>query len=175
MSNKSESSKSATKVVEKSEYSQLKPHLFLDQLEVDVTSTIVVMIGRVWDGNMIHYTAKSNVAHNLLRMKEGGIYAVKKFVIEPANNKYLIDVSGKGVTRQQRKWLCEACNKTVDYPIFRYMLEVVVADDTTHIVLMMFNDTSTELIKCSAESLMGADDEGTDADDDSNLPTAIRN
>ncbi|GJR31491.1 DNA helicase PIF1, ATP-dependent [Tanacetum coccineum] len=56
-----------------------------------------------------------------------------------------------------------------------YSLEVVVADDTTLIVVMMFNDTSTELIKCSAESLMGADDEGTDADDDSNLPTSIRN
>nr|GEW62807.1 hypothetical protein [Tanacetum cinerariifolium] len=50
-----------------------------------------------------------------------------------------------------------------------YMLEVVVADDTTHTVVMMFNDTSTEMIKCLAESLMGAD-----ADDDSNLPTTIR-
>nr|GEZ75053.1 hypothetical protein [Tanacetum cinerariifolium] len=56
-----------------------------------------------------------------------------------------------------------------------YRLEVVVADDTAHIVVVMFNDTTTELIKCSAESLMVADDEGADADADSNLPTSIRN
>ncbi|GJZ99937.1 ribonuclease H-like domain-containing protein, partial [Tanacetum coccineum] len=59
-------------------------------LDVDVTSTIVVMVERVWDvnavtgrylstdfvvsdskGNMIHCSAKSSVAHNFLRMKEG--------------------------------------------------------------------------------------------------------
>nr|GEW89713.1 hypothetical protein [Tanacetum cinerariifolium] len=53
MSKKSAGSKSATKVVEKSESSQPKPHLFLDQLEVDVTGTIAVMIGRVCDVNAI--------------------------------------------------------------------------------------------------------------------------
>nr|GEW27091.1 hypothetical protein [Tanacetum cinerariifolium] len=55
----------------------------------------------------------------------------------------------------------------------RYRLEVVVADDTAYIVVVMFNDTATKLLKCSAESLMGAEDEGADADNDSN--TAIRN
>nr|GFB46807.1 hypothetical protein [Tanacetum cinerariifolium] len=105
MWNKSAGSKSATKVIKKSESLQPKPHLFLDQLEVDVTGTIVVMIGRVLDvnaiterylstdfvvydskGNMIHCTAKSNVAHNFLRLKEGGIYSVKNFAVLP--NKY---------------------------------------------------------------------------------------
>nr|GEZ54523.1 hypothetical protein [Tanacetum cinerariifolium] len=88
MSNKSAVSKSATKVVEKFESSQPKAYLFMDQLEVDVTCTIVVMIGSVWDvnaitgrylstdfvvsdskGNMIHCTAKSNVAHNVIPEK----------------------------------------------------------------------------------------------------------
>ncbi|GKA85114.1 DNA helicase PIF1, ATP-dependent [Tanacetum coccineum] len=380
-------SKSANKGVEKCEPSQKAP-LFLDQLEVDVTGTIVVMIGRIWDvnaitgrylstdfvvsdskGNMIHCSAKSNVAHNFLRMKEGGIYAVKNFVVVPnkdeyrifkqdmfmlefdgettarkvskdphgylrypfrlvdldqielTNNKYLIDVAGyvtnvgrttytksgsktldfylanqrgyslrvtlwgglgdvlverktkhvgmcavvltgmsvkdynnklylssssstvvyddedipciqelkadnssvqptkavlavdsslpregttvtfhckvmienfrnkkgwnypscgfekcrKGVTRQHGKWFCESCNRPIDYPVFRYRLEVVVADDTASTVVVMFNDTATELVKCSAESLMVGDDDGVDADPDSNLPTAIRN
>ncbi|GJT26777.1 hypothetical protein Tco_0907052 [Tanacetum coccineum] len=54
-------------------------------------------------------------------------------------------------------------------------LEVVVVDDTAHTVVVMFNDTATELVKCLAKSLMAADDEGVDADDDSNFPTAIRN
>nr|GEV95036.1 hypothetical protein [Tanacetum cinerariifolium] len=81
----------------------------------------------------------------------------------------------KGVTRQPRKWLCEACNKIFDYPVFRYRFEVVVADDTAHIVVVMFDDTTTKFVKCSTESLMAADDEGADANDDSNFPTTIRN
>nr|GEZ57281.1 hypothetical protein [Tanacetum cinerariifolium] len=73
MSNKSVVSKSATKVVEKFESLQPKAHLFLDQLEVDVTGTIVVMM-----------------AHNFLRLKEGGIYAVKSFVVLPNKDEFQI-------------------------------------------------------------------------------------
>nr|GEZ60713.1 hypothetical protein [Tanacetum cinerariifolium] len=81
----------------------------------------------------------------------------------------------KGATRKLGKWVCEACNRTVDYPVFRYKLEVVVADDTAHIVVVMFNDTATKLLKCSTESLMGTEDENSDAEDQLNLPVAIRN
>ncbi|GJV77616.1 ATP-dependent DNA helicase PIF1 [Tanacetum coccineum] len=81
----------------------------------------------------------------------------------------------KGATRKLRKWVCEACNRTVDYPIFRYRLEVVVADETTHTIVVMFNDTATELLKCSAESLMGTEDENSVAEDELNFPVAIRN
>ncbi|GJY09825.1 putative reverse transcriptase domain-containing protein, partial [Tanacetum coccineum] len=78
-------------------------------LEVDVTGTIIVMIGRVWDvnavterylstdfvvsdskDNMIHCTAKSTVAHNFLRLKEGGIYSVKNFVVLPNKDEFRI-------------------------------------------------------------------------------------
>ncbi|GKE43211.1 ABC transporter B family member 25 [Tanacetum coccineum] len=84
-------------------------HLFLDQLEVDLTGTIVVMIGRVWDvnavtgrylstdfvvsdskRNMIHCSAKLTVAHNFLRLKEGGIYFVKNFVVLPNKDEFRI-------------------------------------------------------------------------------------
>nr|GEU40320.1 replication protein A 70 kDa DNA-binding subunit C-like [Tanacetum cinerariifolium] len=57
----------------------------------------------------------------------------------------------------------------------RYKLEVVVANDTAHTIVVMFNDTARKLLKCSAESLMGMDDKKADADDDSNFPNAIRN
>ncbi|GJR00888.1 retrovirus-related pol polyprotein from transposon TNT 1-94 [Tanacetum coccineum] len=70
----------------------------------------------------------------------------------------------KGATRKLRKWVCEA-----------YRLKAVVADDTTHTTVVMFNDTAMELLKCLAESLMGTKDEYTDADDELNLPVAIRN
>nr|GEY32647.1 hypothetical protein [Tanacetum cinerariifolium] len=79
-----------------------------------------------------------------------------------------------GAARQLRKWFCEVCNRSIDYLVFRYRLEVV-ADDTTSTVVVMFNDTATKLIKCSAKSLMVGDDEGADAYSDSNLPTTIRN
>ncbi|GKA23020.1 DNA helicase PIF1, ATP-dependent [Tanacetum coccineum] len=81
----------------------------------------------------------------------------------------------KGASRKNGKWVCEACNRSIDYPVFRYRLEVVVADDTAHTVVVMFNDTATELLKCSAESLMGTEDEDPDTADGLNLPLAIRN
>ncbi|GKD53210.1 reverse transcriptase domain-containing protein [Tanacetum coccineum] len=101
-----------------------KADLFLDQLQVDVTRTVVVMIGRRWDvnaitgcylrtdfvvsdakGNAIHCTARSNVAHNFLLLKEGAFVKANGFVrypfqlvdfdgIEPTDNKNLIDVAG---------------------------------------------------------------------------------
>ncbi|GKD35864.1 nucleic acid-binding, OB-fold protein [Tanacetum coccineum] len=49
----------------------------------------------------------------------------------------------KGVTRTNGQFICEACNKAVDYPVFRYMIEVVVADNTARTVVVMFNDTTT--------------------------------
>ncbi|GKA56184.1 zinc finger, CCHC-type containing protein, partial [Tanacetum coccineum] len=86
-----------------------KADLFLDQLQVDVTGTVVVMIGRKWDvnavtgcylstdivvsdakGNAIHCTARSNVAHNFLRLKEGGIYSIKNFVVHRNKEEYRI-------------------------------------------------------------------------------------
>ncbi|GJR53662.1 reverse transcriptase domain-containing protein [Tanacetum coccineum] len=85
------------------------------------------------------------------------------------------DLSLKGAKRKLKKWVCEACNRAADYPVFRYRLEAVVADDTAHTVVVMFNDTATELLKCSAESLMGTEDEYSDADTELNLPVAIRN
>lgn len=32
-------------------------------------------------GNVIHCTAKSTVAHNFLRLKEGGVYSIKNFIV----------------------------------------------------------------------------------------------
>ncbi|GJV88797.1 reverse transcriptase domain-containing protein [Tanacetum coccineum] len=75
-----------------------------DHGSVDVTGTVVVMICCKWDvnavtsrylstnfvGNAIHCTAKSNVAHNFLRLKEGGIYSIKNFVVHRNNEEYRI-------------------------------------------------------------------------------------
>ncbi|GJY51338.1 DNA helicase PIF1, ATP-dependent [Tanacetum coccineum] len=273
-------SKLASKVATMSGSTQPKALLLLDQLDVNAVT------GRYLStnfGSIIHCSAKSSMAHNFLRMKEGGIYSVKNFVVIPnkyefrifRHDRFMIEFDGetwsrkvsadphgflrypfrllkfdqvhlpitniaeyvtnvgrtsytktrsktlefylenqrgqslreynnklylsstsstvfcddddipclqelraddrKGVSRKNGKWVCEACNRAIDYPVFRYRLEVVVADDTAHTVVVMFNDTATELLKCLAESLMGTEDEGSDADDDLNLPLAIRN
>nr|GEU35814.1 hypothetical protein [Tanacetum cinerariifolium] len=83
-------------------------------------------------------------------------------------------------------------NMTVDI-VLRYRLEVVVANDTAHTVVVMFNEIATELLNCSADSLIEAEDEVgfcylfqphsyidinlhiQSAEDDSGLPTTIRN
>ncbi|GKE19432.1 reverse transcriptase domain-containing protein, partial [Tanacetum coccineum] len=44
----------------------------------------------MWDGNIIHCSAKATVSHNFLRLKEGGIYSVKKFVVKPNKDEYRI-------------------------------------------------------------------------------------
>ncbi|GJY38865.1 replication protein A 70 kDa DNA-binding subunit C-like protein [Tanacetum coccineum] len=349
---------------------QPKPYLFLDELKVDETGSVIVMIGRVWDvtattgrffphGNMIRCTAKATIAHNFMRVKEGGIYLIKNFTgipnkdefrvfkddmlmlefdgativrkasvsgegflryafrlvefddIELINNKYFIDVAGyvtnvgrssymkggsktlefylanpkgqslrvtlwgsvgdsliekktahpsvcpvvltsmfaklynnrlylssssstliygdddipilqelKAMTmrvksdepnkevmpvtfvcnvmikdvRRKSGWnypscggekckkrlsmdngtfKCGTCDKIVDYPVLKYILEVVVADDTAHTVVVLFNEMATELVKCFADSIIDALDEGIE--DDSELPTLIRN
>ncbi|GJT77421.1 reverse transcriptase domain-containing protein [Tanacetum coccineum] len=63
-----------------------KPDLFLDQLRVDVTGTIIVMIGRVWDVSLV----SGRVAHNFLRLKEGGIYSVTNFAVKPNKEEYRV-------------------------------------------------------------------------------------
>ncbi|GJU85484.1 DNA helicase PIF1, ATP-dependent [Tanacetum coccineum] len=106
----------------------------------------------------------------------------------------------KSVSRQAGKLLCEICNMT-GLPYFTvmlltsltYRLKVVVADDTAHTVVVMFNEIATEFLNCSVDSLIETEDEVgfcylfqphsyintnlhiQSVKDDSGLPTAISN
>nr|GEX85482.1 hypothetical protein [Tanacetum cinerariifolium] len=76
--------------------------LFLDEPQVGVTGTIIMILCRILDvsvvigrylstdlvvsdarGNIIHCTARANIAHNFIKLKERGIYSIKNFVVEP--------------------------------------------------------------------------------------------
>ncbi|GKE93265.1 replication protein A 70 kDa DNA-binding subunit C-like protein, partial [Tanacetum coccineum] len=76
--------------------------LMLNQLELGATGTIVVMICRMWDvnsstgrylitdfivsdkeGYLMHCTARGNIAHNFLLLKERAIYSVSNFSVQP--------------------------------------------------------------------------------------------
>ncbi|KAL6571824.1 hypothetical protein OROHE_002693 [Orobanche hederae] len=238
-----------------------KSDLFFDELEVDVTGTIEVMICRMWDvntiigrylstdfvvsdakGNVIHCTARGNIAHNFLRLKEGGIYSIKNFVvlpnkeeyriikndvfmlefdggttirkdmvkpdgflrhpfqlvdfdtIEPTNNKYLIGQSSKkqapglliSTSPIIDKLYLSSSSSTIildddEIPALKelkkeisgYRLELGVSDDTAHAVVVMFDETAANLVKCSAESILEVED--MSSDNHSSLPPAIAN
>ncbi|GKC88365.1 zf-CCHC domain-containing protein [Tanacetum coccineum] len=106
--------------------SNSKP-LMLDQLEIGVTGIIMVMICMMWDvnsaigwylstdfivsdekGNVMHSTARGNIAHNFLRLKEGVIYSVKNFIVQPNKDDFcvlrfahfIVDMDGDTVVRK---------------------------------------------------------------------------
>ncbi|KAL6529132.1 hypothetical protein OROHE_014876 [Orobanche hederae] len=78
------------------------------------------------------------------------------------------DKCKKGVTRKEGKFWCDACNKHSEYPVVRYRLELDIYDDTANTMVVMFDETATELVKFSAESLLEGEDEDQPA-----LPQAL--
>ncbi|GJS48845.1 hypothetical protein Tco_0598966 [Tanacetum coccineum] len=71
--------------------------------------------------------------------------------LEPTNNKYLIDavgyVTSVGRTTQQRTGSTTldfhlANRSAVEYPILRYRLELEISDDTTEVVVVLFDETT---------------------------------
>ncbi|GKC97147.1 replication protein A 70 kDa DNA-binding subunit C-like protein [Tanacetum coccineum] len=65
----------------------------------------------------------------------------------------------KGVGRKLEGWWCDACEKEVKYHILRYRLELGISDATSHVVVVMFDETTSELVKCSADSLAQSNEE----------------
>nr|GEW64895.1 hypothetical protein [Tanacetum cinerariifolium] len=235
--------------------SKSNSELFLDQLGLNMTGTIIMMLGRMWDvsavthrylstdfvvsdakGNMIHCSAKATMSYNFLRLKEGGIYSVKKINdfdgIESSDNKYLIDVAGY-VTNVGRTNHLKSGLRNLDFHLANHMLlffadislipyghkvylsrtssTVIYNDDAipmikalkkanslspstvrsplmesgqggdrtslyvgaTPAVVVMFNETATALVNCSADSLVDTVDKSSE--DHLNLPPALSN
>ncbi|GJY76035.1 replication protein A 70 kDa DNA-binding subunit C-like protein [Tanacetum coccineum] len=63
----------------------------------------------------------------------------------------------KGIDRKAGSFWCDSCNKPVEYPVLR--LKLNISNQTASIVVVMFDDTTTELVKCSADSIVHAEDE----------------
>ncbi|GJZ21427.1 reverse transcriptase domain-containing protein [Tanacetum coccineum] len=63
--------------------------VFLDQLRLDLTGTIIVMLGRMWDVSAVtgRYLSTDFVVSDA---KEGSIYSVKIFAIKPNKEEYRI-------------------------------------------------------------------------------------
>ncbi|GKA84140.1 nucleic acid-binding, OB-fold protein [Tanacetum coccineum] len=90
------------------------PQLFLDTLEVGVTGTIILMVCQMWDvyaatgrylstdfivcdskGSTMHATTRGTIAHNFLKLKEGGIYSVKNFTVLPNKDEFRMQLGSK--------------------------------------------------------------------------------
>ncbi|GJY92117.1 nucleic acid-binding, OB-fold protein [Tanacetum coccineum] len=65
----------------------------------------------------------------------------------------------KGTTRRLGQFWCESYNKSVEFLVLRYRLELDVADETANAVVVMFDEPATTLVGCSVESVMEDDDE----------------
>ncbi|GJV47092.1 RNA-directed DNA polymerase, eukaryota [Tanacetum coccineum] len=81
-----------------SDMTQPSSELNLDELTHGVIGMIIVMICRSWDvhtitgryGNAIYSSAKANVAHNFLKLKEGLVYPINNFVVQANKEEYRI-------------------------------------------------------------------------------------
>ncbi|KAL6552459.1 hypothetical protein OROHE_007823 [Orobanche hederae] len=77
----------------------------------------------------------------------------------------------KGTTQKEGRFWCDACDKPVEYPVLRFRLDLDVSDETAQTVVVLFDETMRDLLKCSPESLLEDDTEAPDGG--SNLPRAI--
>ncbi|GJX56653.1 nucleic acid-binding, OB-fold protein [Tanacetum coccineum] len=61
--------------------------------------------------------------------------------------------------RKEGRFWCDSCNISVEYPVIRYRLDLEISDDTAEVVVVMFDETTTSLLKCSASSIVGSESE----------------
>nr|GEY62167.1 nucleic acid-binding, OB-fold protein [Tanacetum cinerariifolium] len=123
---------------------QTNMELFLDQLQFDVTGTIMVMIGRKWDVSVVigRYLSTNFVVSDAKKGVEFPIVWGRKYK--------------KGATRKRAQWWCDACNTTIDCPVPRYRMVLDVSDDTEHIAVVLFDEPASALISDDGGSLLAA-------------------
>ncbi|GJY43866.1 DNA helicase PIF1, ATP-dependent [Tanacetum coccineum] len=202
--------------------SEAKSELFLDQLRLDVTGIIIVMVGRMWDVSVVNgrylsmdFIVSDAKAQGILTSSllttdkvflsstsstviydDVAILAIKALkkansVVEQQTSGTPVDLSQPqaGTLENLLMWACNRKNNDkegMELPFmwerhltvglqkcYRYRLEVDVSDDTAQAVVVMFNETTTDLVKCSADSLMDTTDES--AEDHLSLPPALSN
>nr|GEV33394.1 hypothetical protein [Tanacetum cinerariifolium] len=162
--------------------SQPKCELYLDKLTHGATGIITVMICRSWDvhtlpghyGNAIHGSAKSNVAHNFLKLKEGLVYCLKNFEVHSIKEEYrifrdhtyMIELDGATSMRK-------ASVKSGGEDEVSLSLRLLSVPTTLSLSLQPSN---ADLRLMTSESLAAADDEsGFGYVDHASLPFALAN
>nr|GFA27804.1 hypothetical protein [Tanacetum cinerariifolium] len=118
--------------------------------------------------NVDHFQPKDGTLENLLIWSSTFNYKVKIDNIRTKKGWNYPSCEGykfkKGIDRKARSFWCDSCNNLIKYPVLRFRLELDISDQTTSTVVVMFDDTSTELVKCSADSIVQAKYEETTAE-----------
>nr|GEV08316.1 serine-threonine/tyrosine-protein kinase catalytic domain-containing protein [Tanacetum cinerariifolium] len=157
--------------------SRNEPELMLNQLELGVTSTIVVVICWTWDvnsstgrylstdfimsdkeGYLMHCTARGNITHNFPLLKEGSVYSFFEIDdLEPTNNKYLTDAVGY-VTNVGRTMQQKAGSTTLDFHLANRRLYLystsssLIIDDEKILVLRRLKHDDSSGLELTKES-----------------------
>ncbi|GJR30818.1 RNA-directed DNA polymerase, eukaryota [Tanacetum coccineum] len=106
--------------------------------------------------------AKEGTLENLLIWAQN-----RKIILRPSNVELRLMAS-----RHER----DETSHPVVYPMLRFRLELDVSDKTASTVVVMFDEPVTELVKCSTDSLMAADEDvGLAYVDDVAFPQALAN
>ncbi|GJV77793.1 hypothetical protein Tco_1509377 [Tanacetum coccineum] len=192
----------------------------------------------------MHCTTRGNITHNFLWLKEGAIYSVKNFTVQPNKDEFrvirfadfMLEFHGdttvwKAFVRGQsirvtlwggpgdmliekrtrhlglypvgliavsvklynnRFYLSSTSStlivddeqipvlkrlktddSSVEYSVIRYRLDLEISDDTVEAAVVMFDETARSLLKCSASSIVGSEDQ--DEEEHSGLPPALAN
>ena len=61
-----------------------------------------------FQGKAMHCTARSNIAHNFVGLKEGSVYSIKNFIVQPnkddyriiRHDPYMLEFDGSTTTRK---------------------------------------------------------------------------
>nr|GEV87429.1 hypothetical protein [Tanacetum cinerariifolium] len=96
------------------------------------------------------------------------------------------------ISRKGGKFWCDLCDSAIDYPVLRYRLKIKISDDTAEVVVVLFDETTTSLLKCSASAMVASqaqvcvctpsnlsgsytDSQLQDEDGNTGLPAALAN
>ncbi|GJR09502.1 ATP-dependent DNA helicase PIF1 [Tanacetum coccineum] len=76
--------------------------------------------------------------------------------------------------RTKNGWNFPSCGgEKLDYPVLRYRLELEISDHTAEVVVVLFDETATSLLKCSASAMVAS--QAQDEDENTGLPAALAN
>ncbi|GJT03613.1 ATP-dependent DNA helicase PIF1-like protein [Tanacetum coccineum] len=60
------------------------------------------------------------------------------------------------ISRKAGQFWCGSCDSAVEYPVLRYRLELEIFDDTAEVVVIIFDETTTSLLKCFASAMVAS-------------------
>nr|GFA07673.1 hypothetical protein [Tanacetum cinerariifolium] len=146
--------------------------LLLNQLDLGVTGTIMVVICRMWDINVAtgRYLSTDFIVSDTKIFGLPVILTplwITDIILQPSFVRWRFDK-----VRTKKGWNYPSCEEEkfkitpnellamrLQLPTCRYMLKLEISDDTAEVVVVMFDETKTSLLKCSTSSILDFEDQ----------------